>query len=181
MRKMLSMLIILMFILNCQTQSFGSEQNFLDITRKDKRLRSRLSQNYTGHLYQIRNISSEPISLVDISLSENVNSKTAYLSVDRSPLGVSLDALSVGSALALPTLSTSLILSAVSIPFVITANNIGNINAKKESEKYSQELETSILQPNESVRFLTLSKKGDSPIINVTFKTPDNYETIEYK
>lgn len=176
MKKFLSSLICLLFIFYTSLPAYAlnDESELFKIRKNKNHLHSRLSKRYTGYVYELKNISSSPIKIENIVITDNISGKSAYLSVKRTAIGAAVSTLSVGTALALPTLSLSIFLSIIAVPFVVVGNCIGNTGAKQESKRYNYELNIDELAPNESVSFTTLSAHRETPDIDVIYINPQS-------
>ncbi len=180
MKKILSSILCFLFLFYTSLPAFSSqeEEDLFKITKNKNHLHSRLSKRYTGYVYEVKNISSTPIEIENIVITDNISGKSAYLSVKRTAIGAAVSTLSVGTALALPTLSLSIFLSIIAVPFVVVGNCFGNTGARQESKRYDYDLNIDELAPNESVTFTTLSAHRETPDIDIIYINPET-ELIE--
>lgn len=176
MKKTLSLALASTLLFYTTLPSFAQvnkPNKFVEITRNKNHLHSRLSKRYSGYIYEVKNISQSPLKIEAISIKDNISGKSAYLSVKRTSIGASVSTLAVGTAFALPTLSLSLILSAVAVPFIVAGNAIGNTGARQEAKRYEYEaLNTEELAPLETVSFKTLAPHKEAPDVDVIFINP---------
>lgn len=156
------------------------QNNYIKIEQTTRHLHSRLSKKYTGYEYTIKNTYKEPISIESISLWDDASGKVAYLSVKRTGLRAATETLGAGLAFALPTLTISLIASAVAVPFIIISNQIGNIGAIQESNRFDKKVLKSVkISPKEEIKFKTLALHRHAPLLRVVFKNPITDENME--
>lgn len=177
MKRVFSLLFITILLLNTLlpvwSKTKSEENNYLRVERRTKHLHSRLSKKYTGYDYTIKNIYNEPVLLQGISIWDNANSKVAYLSVKRTGARAAVETLGTGVALALPTLTLSLIGSVVAVPFIIAGNQIGNVGASRESKRFDTSFTEAVtLAPQESVLVKTMALHRHHPSMRIIFKNP---------
>ena len=184
MKKIFSLVCLISLILNVfSVQVFSmtksEENNYLKIERKSRHLHSRLSKKYTGYEYTIKNVYNEPVILENISIWDNASDKVAYLSVKRTGARAAAETIGAGVALALPTLTLSLIGSVVAVPFIIMSNAIGNVGAGQESRRFDKKCELPVeVKDNDSVTIKTMALHKHAPSIRVTFKNPITDESM---
>lgn len=184
MKKILASLFLTIMFFNMSIPAFAKtkteENNYIKIEQTTRHLHSRLSKKYTGYEYTIKNIYKDPVTIESISLWDDASGKVAYLSVKRTGLRAASETLGVGVALALPTLTVSLIASAVAVPFIIIGNQIGNIGANQEGKRFDKKVLKSVtLSPKEELKFKTLALHRHSPTLRVVFKNPLTEENME--
>lgn len=180
MKKILSSFLVFLTFVTFALPSFAdASDNFLTVNKNSRHLHSRLSKHYVGYEYIIKNKSKDPVEITAMSLTDNVTGEAAYLSIRRTGLAASTAVLTTGVALALPTLSLSLIASAVAVPFILVGNVFGNIGAKQDSKRYSKDLNENILQPKDTVKFTTLAKRFSSAKLKIIYKSPLTGELVE--
>lgn len=149
------------------------ENNYIKIERKTRHLHSRLSKKYAGYDYTIKNIYNEPVKIQGISVWDNAGSKVAYLSVKRTGMRAAAETVGAGAALALPTLTLSLIGSVVAVPFIIAGNQIGNIGANQESQRYDKiPSEPVELKSGEELTVKTMALHRHAPSMRIIFVNP---------
>ena len=181
MKKLLSSLLLLLFVISANLPAFSSTGDYLKIKRKSKHLHSRLSKDYVGFEYHIKNISDVPVKIEAVSLSDDVSGKAAYVSVKRTGLRATTETLAGGAALALPTLGISLIGAAVATPFIVLGSLWGNQGAHMEANRYDKPLETDIIQPKETVVVKTLANRLTRPAFKIVYINPVTNESEEQK
>src|SRR5574344_7103 len=188
MKKILSSILTFILITQlslpalCSTKT--AENNYIKAQQVTRHLHSRLSKKYTGYDYTIKNIYTQPVTIRSISIWDNASSKIAYLSVKRTGVRAAAETLGTGLALALPTLTISLIDSAVAVPFIIIGNQFGNVGAKRESKRYDKIPDSSvILAPNQEIKIKTMALRLHSPSMRIIFVNPltDEDMNIEFK
>ena len=184
MKKLTSLLILsLIVIFNCIPafcEVKPEENNYLKIELTQKKLHSRLAEQFDGHEYCVTNKYNEPVSIEKITLWDDANAKVAYLTVKKDGKEVAKETMNTGIKWALPTLSLSVIASAVTVPFKVWSNKIGNEQAEKEANKIGKkDLKQITLKPKEQLNFTTLTIKKHSPILILTFKNPITEENME--
>lgn len=184
MKKLLSLFCISLMLLNITYPAFSrtktESNNYIKAQQTTRHLHSRLSRKYTGYDYTIKNIYKEPVTINGISIWDNAAGKVAYLSVKRTGVRASAETLGAGTALALPTLGISLVLSAVAVPFIIVGNQIGNIGANQESHRFDKMMaEPVILKPHEEITIKTMALHRHAPSMRIIFVNPLTEENME--
>lgn len=177
MKKLLSLICLTVFALNSAMPAFcgtkTEENNYLKIKRTSKHLHSRLSKEYTGYEYEIKNIYNEPVTLETVSFWDDASGQVAYASVNHSAMTTARKTLGKGLEFAIPTLTISLIGSVVVLPFAIIGNHFGNSGAKKESQRFNkQNIQPTQLKPNEEIVLKTLALRNHKPSMRLGFKNP---------
>ncbi len=176
--------LILLFALVCN-QSFCAVQikteknDYIEIQRETKTLKSRLSETYNGYEYIIKNIYDKPVTIQNISIFDNANSTVAYLSVKKTNKEVVKSAFSKGARYSIPTLTLSLIGVTLSAPFIVISNNLSNSNAQKEAKKY--DIETTfpvVLESGEKLTIKTIALKRYYPFMRLLFLNPLTEENM---
>ena len=156
------------------------ENDYIKLERKTRHLHSRLSKDYTGYDYIIHNVYNEPVTIQSVSIWDNATSKVAYLSVKRTGARAAAETLGAGVALALPTLTLSLIGSVVAVPFILISNQIGNISANQEAQRYDKQLQAATtINPQESIELKTMALHRHAPSIRLIFVNPLTDENME--
>ena len=183
MKKIISAIILFVFCFFQHLPAFSlsktEENNYLSLKRTSKHLHSRLSKEYTGYEYELKNIYDKPINIQSISVWNNASSQIAYLSVKRTGARAAAETLSTGVALALPTLTLSLIGSVIATPFIIVGNQIGNIGANKEAKRYDKRQNSAFtIQPKEEIVFKTMALHRHKPSVKVMFTNPITDENM---
>lgn len=183
MKKILALFLMIIFLslnIPCAMATTKTEENnYLKVERKTRHLHSRLSKKYTGYEYTVKNIYNEPVEVKGISVWDNASGKVAYLSVKRTGVRAAVETMGVGVALALPTLTLSLIGSVVAVPFIIVGNQIGNIGAKQESQRFDKITEESVkLKSNEEFTVKTMALHRHAPSMRIIFVNPITDETM---
>lgn len=184
MKKLTSLFFVFLLICNLSLPAFAKStsdsNNYIKITQTTKHLHSRLSKKYTGYEYTIKNVYKEPVEIDSISIRDNASGKIAYLSIKRTGGAAAVATLSTGAALALPTLTLSLIGSVIAVPFIILGNGVGNVGANQEAKRYDKQLETVVLKPKEEVVFKTMALHRHPPLIRIMFKNPLTDEIMPF-
>lgn len=156
------------------------KNNYIKAERKTRHLHSRLSKTYTGYDYEIKNVYNQPVKIQGISVWDNATGKVAYLSVKRTGVRAAAETLAAGTALALPTLTLSLIGAVVAVPFIIVGNQIGNVGANQEAHRYDKlHNEPVELKPNEVIKFKTMALHRHAPSARIIFVNPLTDENME--
>ena len=186
MKKFLSTIIFFILFFGINNAVFAQPKtesnNYLSIERESKILKSRLSDIYTGYEYKIKNIYNEPVLIENIDIWNNAKAQVAYLSVKKSNSETAKQTMQKGIQYALPTLATSVIVSAIAVPFTVMNNNMGNKGALSEAERFDSEHITNYtLKPNQELTIKTLAIKKYIPLIRLSFKNPltDEKMTLE--
>lgn len=184
MKKILALLCISALSLGFSAPAFSishhKDDNFINVTKKTKHLRSRLSKEYTGYVYTIENISDEPVYIENISTKDTLTSDAAYLSVKRSSLSTGAKTIGTGLVYAIPTITLSLFGSVILAPIKMVGNTCGNIGAKQEGKRYDIAPASATLNPGESVTVKTLAVHRHAPEINVLYKTEKNNDLTHF-
>lgn len=183
MKKFLSLLLMVAFFssnaLSAISATKTEENNYIRAERKTRHLHSRLSKKYAGYEYTIKNIYNEPVTLKSIAVWDNANDKVAYLSVKRTGLKAAAETVGAGAAMALPTLGLSLIGSIVAVPFIIAGNQIGNIGANQEAQRYDKiPSEFVELKSGEEFTVKTMALHRHAPSMRIIFVNPITDETM---
>ena len=183
MKKTASLIILFMMLFNIAYPAFSmtktEENDYLKIERKSRHLHSRLSKKYTGYEYTIKNIYNEPVTIENVSIWDNASDKVAYLSVKRLGVRASAETLAAGAALALPTLTLSLIGAVIAVPFVIVSNAAGNVGANQEAKRFDKQATLPAEIPVGSyIEFKTMALHNHHPSARVTFKNPITDENM---
>lgn len=182
MKKVLSILFISLLFFNLSLPSLAktdSEKNdYIKIERTSRHLHSRLSKKYTGYDFTIKNVYNKPVTIQNVGIRDNASAKIAYLSIKRTGLRAASETLGVGVALALPTLTISLIGAVVAVPFIIVGNTIGNIGAGQESRRFDKSAALGIIPPKGEMKFKAISLRLHPPITVVTFTNPITDEAM---
>lgn len=182
MKKIFSVFLMILLCLNFSCPVFANsdaKDGVLSVHKNSKHLHSRLSKHYVGYEYTIKNHTKLPVEIQDLSLTDNVSGETAYVSIKRTGLGAAAVALSAGVALMLPTLTISVILAAISVPFIIVGNIFGNIGAHQEANRFSKNIKDNVIQPKETVIFTTLARRFHPPELKIFYKNPETNEISE--
>lgn len=184
MKKYFASLFIFLMLFNITVPAFArtktEENDYIKIERTTRHLHSRLSKKYTGYEYKIKNVYKEPVTIESISVWDNASGKVAYLSVKRTGARAAAETLGAGVALALPTLTISLIVSAVAVPFILIGNQIGNVGANQESHRFDKpETESVTLGHNQEIMFKTMALHRHAPSMRLVFKNPLTEENME--
>src|SRR5574344_145645 len=185
MKKFLSLFCLSVFICTMAMPSFASDHDdYIKINKDTMHLRSRLSKQYTGFGYSIKNISNEDICIETISLKDSVTGQAAYLSLKRSSLAEAAGTIGTGLVYALPTLTLSLWGSIILAPIKMIGNSLGNTGAKQEGKRYDTAIPTQLtLKPNNSVKIKTLGVHRNPPTITIIYKPASAVDvmTFEYQ
>lgn len=184
MKKFFASIFVFLMFFNLSLPSIAKtkteENNYIKVERTTRHLHSRLSKKYTGYEYKIKNIYKEPVTIESISVWDNASGKVAYLSVKRTGARAASETLGAGVALALPTLTISLILSVVAVPFILIGNQIGNVGANQEAHRFDKpENEAVTLDPNREIVFKTMALHRHAPSMRLIFKNPLTEENME--
>lgn len=175
-KALISMFIFAVFLCNISTaiaEPKIESNNYITITREAKNLHSKLSEIYLGYEYKVKNIYNDPITIENIDIWNNANAQIAYLSVKKQNKEAAKQTLQRGLDYALPTLSTSIILSVFATPFTIVGNNCSNKNAQKEAQHYqTNPIKNYTLKPNQEITIRTMAIKKYAPLFRVIFKNP---------
>lgn len=183
MKKIVSGIVLFVFSFFQYLPAFSlsktEENNYLSLKRTSRHLHSRLSKDYTGYEYKLKNVYDKPINVQSISVWDNASSKVAYLSVKRTGARAAAETLGTGVALALPTLTLSLIGSVIAVPFIIVSNQIGNIGANQEAKRYDKRQDSSFtINPKEEIVFKTMALRMHKPSVKIVFTNPITEENM---
>lgn len=184
MKKYLLIIVIAcLFVLQIQTlaQPINTEENnYLKITRNQKQLKSKLSYNYDGYEFEIKNIGNEDITIKTISIWYNANAKVAYLSIKKDNKTAAKETFAKGKKLALRTFGLSLIPYGIAAPFSAIKNDIVNCNAEKEATNFDKKIsDNHTLQKGETISIKTMAMKKYTPIFKLTFINPITDENMD--
>ncbi|MBO5386119.1 hypothetical protein J6A64_07375 [bacterium] len=159
-------------------QNFG-DSNFV-VTRKNEGLHSRLSKEYQGFHYHIKNISGNTITIESISLLDNTSGKVAYRSMKRNSIGEMASTIGHGLAYAIPTIGLSFIGSVFLAPVKAVVNTFGNVGAKMEGKRYDKTLTLQIfrLEGSEDIEVKAISAKGVEPTMTIVYLDPVTNEPL---
>ncbi len=183
MKKTTSMIITFLMFFNLSFPAFSmtktEENDYIKIERKTRHLHSRLSKKYTGYEYTIKNVYKEPVLIENISIWDNASDKVAYLSVKRLGARASAETIAAGAALALPTLTLSLIGSIIAVPFIVVSNAAGNVGANQEAKRFDKQAELPAeIKTGNRLELKTMALHRHSPSMRVTFKNPITDESM---
>lgn len=155
------------------------ENDYIKIHRTTRHLHSRLSKDYTGYDYTIKNIYKAPVTIQSVNIWDHASGKVAYLSVKRTGLRAAAETMGSGIALALPTLCLSVVGAAVAVPFILVGNQIGNIGANQEAKRYDKmQTEAITLNPKEEITIKTMALHRHAPSMRIVFINPLTDETM---
>ncbi len=184
MKKLLSVMFIFILCINSilpvTAKTKTEENDYIKINRTTRHLHSRLSKDYSGYDYTIKNIYKTPVTIQSISIWDNASGKVAYLSVKRTGLRAAAETMGAGIGLALPTLCLSVVGAAVAVPFIIVGNQIGNIGANQESKRYDKmQTEQVTLNPHEEISLKTMALHRHAPSMRIVFINPITDENMD--
>lgn len=156
------------------------ENDYLQIEKTTKQLKSRLSSTYDGYEYLVKNVYAQPVIIKRIDIWYNATGKVAYLSVKKTNKTAAGETFAKGKKYAVRTLGLSLIPYAIAAPFSAICNDIGNSNAEKESEEYDKkQIVDYIIKPSEKLSIKTMAMKRHSPVFKLIFVNPITDENME--
>ena len=156
--------------------------NYFTIERESKNLHSKLSEIYTGYEYKIKNIYTEPVIIQNIDIWNNATAQVAFLSVKKPNSQAAKQTMQKGFEYALPTLTTSVIFSAIAVPFTVANNNLKNKGAQNEAQRFeTKHIKNYTLKPNQELIIRTMAIKKYVPLLRVVFQNPltDENMTLE--
>lgn len=175
MKKIFTIFLVFLFsILPVQAGAQCFEDSNFEVTRKSEGLHSRLSKEYKGYHYHIKNISNSSITVESISLLDNTSGKVAYRSVKRNSIGEMASTIGHGLAYAIPTIGISLIGSVFLAPVKAVVNSCGNVGAKMEGKRYDKTIASQIfvIGDSEDVVVKVISAKGVEPTLTIVYLDP---------
>lgn len=185
MKKFITIILLITFILGSYMPAYANKKddNFVMISKNTKHLRSRLSKEYTGYVYKVKNISEEPLYIEGVTMQDNLTGEAAYLSVKRSSTALAAKRIGGGLVYALPTLTLSLIISVIIMPFEMIGNSFGNTGAKQEGKRYTSTFNPQTLKAGETVIIKTIAVHRHAPSVNILYKKANDidYTKFEFK
>lgn len=177
---MLVALQFLIFSLCANSGTVSTENNYLQISRQDKQLHSRLAEKYMGYEYLIKNKYNEPIQINQVFLRKNATAQIAYLSIKIPEQDIKNNAYEKAKENSIKTLGLSYVTTFITLPIKQMKNNKGNNKALKEAEKFDKKpTQTTTLEPNQAFEIKTMALKRYKPILNIFYKNPLTDETMK--
>ena len=149
---------------------------YVDVDSKPFPLRSRFRKDYEASQYSIKNNFEHPLNIISADIKNGVDGHIAFYE-NKESSGVALSSMwGIAILTCIPTVGITLIVAAVATPFVMIEDYVSNRRMKKESILFSNDIDRIILNQGDSVDFMTLSRVGKKPLIQITFRDMETGE-----
>jgi len=144
--------------------------NFIDVTKNEIPLNSRLRKVYKGYKYTITSKYPNTLDLIAGSANNGINGQQGYLNVEKSSAAAIGSVLGGGLVLGIVSFGITFVVALVATPFIYASNNHGNNKARNEGLGFSNQIPTGTLNLGDSISFTTLIPLIEQPQIKLQFR-----------
>lgn len=167
---------MLILLITLNSGVFAAASDYLQINMNTVPLNSKLKKDYAGYKYEITNISSQNINLINAQITNGQDGAAASNAVDD---GNGVGTLwAVAGPVGLFTLGIGWLVGLVATPVVLLTSKGKNKKARKEGQAYSNIVDLGLLSSGDSTSVQTLIPIGAKPQLKVTFQEPGTKELL---
>ncbi len=151
----------------------------IELTAKEVQLGSKLSKYVKGYEIFLHNKGTNPINIDDIKIQNAMSGETAYNLYKNK--NSAIGGMWIGATLFWWLFFIPPILAAIATPFMASKNNKVNKLAWNEGSQFPNQLEKTILEPDEKISYKTILNPSDPLSVEIAYTDTVSSESKRYK